>query len=364
MQHPSVDEFCNYFEDLYSCEKDEVTKISSLQTNVSIPILDDPISVPEVDEALKSMKNGGYDYNLPVLYILFTCFTNSLLLLLNIFFFTKYPIQLALSLLTVIPKKGSMLLPKNYRGIQMLRALGSLYDRIIARRIYTWMNIEPEQSAFQKGKSCMLQIFTLRILMEIVKKKKMTLYIACVDLEKAFDKVSRFQLLSKLILKGIGFIMLEALKNIYVHTTCIISFYGCYSDIFTTMSGIRQGSASSVLLFILFMDGLFPYLRENCHSEQLIKHFHALVHADDTVIISTNRVEFINKCNHMVDYFEKNNLSLNLAKSSYLIINPTINDHKISIKLRKGYLNYNALQKYLGIKLQMLVPLSMMYRDF
>ena len=45
----------------------------------------------------------------------------------------------------------------------------------------------------------------------------------------------------------------EALKNIYLHTTCIINLYGCFSDSFITMSGIRQGSASSVLLFILFM---------------------------------------------------------------------------------------------------------------
>ena len=159
----------------------------------------------------------------------------------------------------------------------------------------------------------MLQIFTLRILIGIAKKKNITLYIACVDLEKAFDKVSRFRLLSTLILRGIGFIMLEALKNIYLHTACILHFYGCFSETFVTMSGIRQGSASSVLLFILFMDGLFPFLRIHCGNEQLIKDFHALVHADDTLIISTERNKFIAKCNYMIDYFTENSLSLNLG---------------------------------------------------
>ena len=108
-------------------------------------------------------------------------------------------------------------------------------------------------------------------LLRLPKKKKVTLYIACVDLEKAFDKVSRYRLLSKLVARSIGYVMLEALKNIYLHTSCIIHFYGCFSDTFETMSGIRQGSASSVLLFILFMDGLFPFLRQHCSSEQLIK---------------------------------------------------------------------------------------------
>ena len=53
----------------------------------------------------------------------------------------------------------------------------------------------------------------------------------------------------------------------------------------------------------------------------------------------------------MIDYFENNNLTLNLEKSSYFIINPRINDHKVSLKLKKGYLNYKSVQKYLGVLL-------------
>ena len=149
--------------------------------------------------------------------------------------------------------------------------------------------------------------------------------------------------------KGVGWVMLEALKNIYLHTACIITFYGCFSETFITRSGIRQGSASSVLLFILFMDGLFPYLREHCSTEELIKHFHALVHADDTIIISTSRDQFITKCNHMLDYFSENSLKLNFDKSSYFIINPKANDRKTSLQLEEGILKYKAKQEYLGV---------------
>ena len=134
--------------------------ISNLQSCITIPVVDDPISKNDVDEAVKSMKNGGFDYNLPILLILTSCFSNTVLLLLNFIFFVRYPVDLALSLLSVIPKKGNLQLSKNYRGIQMLRALGSLYDRIIAKRLYRWMHVEAEQSAFQKGKSAIIQIFT------------------------------------------------------------------------------------------------------------------------------------------------------------------------------------------------------------
>ena len=348
-QHPSVDEFETYFAELYDCKDDEIDDISHLQSNVSIPILDEPIVLGEVQNSIKDMKNGGFDFSLPILSILFKHFSATLLFILNFLLFVKYPIHLALSILCVIPKKGNLRMPKNFRGIQMMRAIACLFDRIVARRLYVWMKIEPEQSAFQKGKSTVIPIFTLRLLIEICIKKKIPLYIAFVDLEKAFDKVSRYLLLAKLVSLGIGHIMLEALKRMYSHTLCILCFYGCFSDIFVTKSGIRQGSASSVLLFILFMDGLFIFLRNTCTIEDVINEFHALVHADDTLLISTERTLFINKCNAMMEYFQVNKLTLNLSKSSYLIINPTHVDCRNTITLKKGYLEYKAIQLYLGV---------------
>ena len=70
------------------------------------------------------------------------------------------------------------------------------------------------------------QLFTLRLLIEMAKKIDCTLYIGCFVIEKAFDKVSRFLLLKKLIKCGIGFVMFNALKSIYSNTTCILNFNG------------------------------------------------------------------------------------------------------------------------------------------
>ena len=349
INHPTVDEFTFFFSDLYKCESPEDNyKISQLNTNLYIPVLDDPIDKNEVHDAIKDMKKGGFDYNLQIIHFLFAIFSPMLSLMLNIMFFYKYPAYLAKSILSVIPKKGNLLDPKNYRGIQMMRALGCLFDRIIFKRIYKWMNISSEQSAFQKGKSTLHQIFIIRILIALANHKNITLYIAFVDITKAFDKVSRYLMLKKLIKLGIGSCMLHALKQLYSYTSCTLSFYGQYSHPFKTTSGIRQGAASSVLLFILFMDDLFRYLHERCDLEPLIDDLHALIHADDTIIISTNRHQFINKCNHMTDFFTLNKLSLNLNKSSYMIINPGSSDFKTTLKLKNGFLPYKEKQVYLG----------------
>ena len=191
-----------------------------------------------------------------------TCFHNTIvnvlspiiLLLLNILFFVKYPVKLAISLLIALPKKGNLALPKNYRGIQMIPALAVLFDRIVTKRLYPWIGLHNEQTAFQKLKSAIHHIFTIRLLTEIAKRTNTTLYIGFFDLEKAFDKVSRYKLLKKLVGMGIGYCMLEALKKLYLCTYCILSFGKEVSNKFRTFSVIRQGASSSTLLFIAFID--------------------------------------------------------------------------------------------------------------
>ena len=137
-----------------------------------------------------------------------------LILFFNIMFYIAYPVSLARSLLSALPKKGNLSLPVNYRGIQMLPALSTLYDRILTIRLRGWCLINYSESAFQKGKSTILPLFTIRLLTAIAKCTGVTLYIGFFDLEKAFDKVSRHLLLKKLIDRGIGNCMLHALKRI------------------------------------------------------------------------------------------------------------------------------------------------------
>ena len=226
--------------------------------------------------AIKEMKKGGYDYSLKILNILVQFMSPILLLLFNIMFFVSYPVTLATSLLCALPKKGNLALPANYRGIQMLPALSALYDRIITLRLQVWSLVSYVQSAFQKGKSTILPLFTIRLLTAIAKCTGTTLYIGFFDLEKAFDKVSRYLLLKKLIDRGIGNCMLQALKRIYCSTYCIVGSAADASEAFRTYSGIRQGAPSSVLLFIYFMDELVSYLQLHCIEEPLIGIIHCL----------------------------------------------------------------------------------------
>ena len=350
LSSPTMKQFEVFFEDLYKCSNQrELYEIMEISTDSNVPALDQPIDAEEIKTAFKDMKKPGFDYKLPILSIFVTYFMALLVTMMNAIFSIKYPVSLAYSLLSLIPKKGNLMLPKNYRGVQMMKTLACLYDRIITNRLKPWLKFHIDQTAFQKGKSTLIHIFTLRILIDLARKLNVTLYIGSVDIEKAFDHVPRSLLLKKLVKLGVGKVMLFALKQLYLYSMCVIKFQGELSEDFRMYRGVRQGAASSVLFFISFMDDLFEHLEQKCSAEVFLNDIHVLIHADDTIILSTNRDQFIHKCNEAINFFHKNKLNLNIDKSCFLIINPGKEDRRSCIILKSGVLSYKSKFDYLGV---------------
>ena len=147
---------------------------------------------------------------------------------------------------------------------------------------------------------------------------------------------------------GIGSAMLEALKCMYSTTKCILKSFTNLSEIFETHNGIKQGASSSVILFIAFMDDIIDVLKEKCTEEPLLKDLHCLLHADDTLVLSTNGTLFKYKCCELINAFYAKKMSINMKKSGYTIINAKDGDIKSDIKLEDQWLPYKSEKKYLG----------------
>ena len=345
-----IDTMADYFENLYEpLDHNEKTEFNELHTDVYMPITDDPITNEEIGEAGRKTSKGGYDYPLPVLKLLMGVLLPLLTIMFNMFFYVSYPIKLALSILCAIPKKGNRMLPTNYRGIQLQPLLATLYDRVLNNRLHQWAKFSPEQSAFQKGKGTLDQIFLLRTIISLAKHSKTSLFIGFFDLAKAFDKVSRTLLLKSLIRMGIGASMFYAIKSMYTVTKCTLKSGKKLSDVFYTHTGIKQGAPSSVTLFLLFMDEFIAHLRTKCIEEKIIGSLHVLLHADDTVVISTNRELFVKKCNTLISAFTVKKLTLNISKSGFMVINPLVQLDRVNIKLDDGWLSYVSEFVYLGV---------------
>ena len=63
IQRASTEELATHFEALYKpSDPDEAVKISNLETNTYIPILDDPVTQNDIADAMQGMQKGGYKY--------------------------------------------------------------------------------------------------------------------------------------------------------------------------------------------------------------------------------------------------------------------------------------------------------------
>ena len=245
-------EMSDFFTELYEpIHKDG--DLNLLESNEYIPLTDDPISIDEMTSCAKQLKKGGFDYPIEVIKLV-------ILLLLNMILYNSWPPKLCTSLLALIPKTGDLRLPNNYRGIQIQPLFSSLFDKIISNRLIMWTKVNDEQTAFQKGKGTLNQIFILRCITALAIYTQITSYIGFFDLSKAFDRVSRYLLLKSLVRLGIGNVMFNVLKRMYSNTRCVLKGFGKVSEVFEMYSGIRQGLSSSVILFIVLLDDIIDNL--------------------------------------------------------------------------------------------------------
>ena len=266
--------------------------------------------------------------------------------LMNIIFFaTNEIVKWAPSMLFTIPKKGNLKFVTNWRGIQMCEFICAWYDRILCNRINLWMNLDEFQTAYQKGKGCNTQIFTFRVITELAKRMKRPVYISYVDLEKAFDQVRRSTMLRVLASLGIGSVMLSAIKNLYSVTKVFLNGVGE----FVSTSGIRQGASSSVYIFVIFINGLFSYLRNIFPSSDIFGSIHCLIHADDTLILGDDLEDLKDKVLCTYNFFNEIDQKVNMGKSKYMCLdNSTIERNRDSICINGQLVGYTAKEKYLG----------------
>ena len=229
---------------------------------INVPILDSQIVPSEVIEQInimKSDKSCGLDGIPPGVYKLLTPEWIILITALFNLIFTSscYPISWSKAKLFMLFKRGNRKDPNNYRGISVINSIAKLFDMILCGRLETWFKPFREQAGAQKGRGCIEHIVTLRLLSDYAKKKKTKLFMTFVDFSKAYDLVPRNMLFGVLKRLGCGAVMLSVLISMYSVTQSIIG-----TAIITTAIGVRQGSPTSCLLFILYVNDLIKLIKE------------------------------------------------------------------------------------------------------
>ena len=163
-------------------------------------ILDEPITMRELEVGIKQLKNNqsaGTDnilnefivYSPLCVRLLFLTIFNNIL---SLEYFTDFWTR---GNIVPIYKSGDKNIADNYRGITLLSCLGKLFTRILNTRITKWADvygkINETQFGFRKGKGTTDCLFILNAVIELLFTKKMKLYCCFIDYQKAYDYLGR-----------------------------------------------------------------------------------------------------------------------------------------------------------------------------
>ena len=217
----------------------------------------------------------------------------------------KIPGKLKLSLIISL-FKGDDKDPKDttsYRPISLLPSIFKILEAIVNRRLMRYLKqknlINAEQAGFQEDRSTLENLFVLDQCFEKANKLKQPIYVAFLDISKAFDKAWRNGLLRKLANNGVTGKLLRLIGEFYTETKSMARLQEGISREFETTAGVMQGSMLSPTLFNLLLNEIVETMND-CNGFKIegitVK---MLLYADDIVLISDCRNDLqkmIKKC--------------------------------------------------------------------
>ena len=157
-------------------------------------------------------------------------------------------------IITLYKNKGERSNCNNYRGISLLFIIGKVYTWVLLIHLQKLAeHVYPEsQCGFQAERSTVDMVFSLCQLQEKCREQQMPMYIAFIDLTKAFDLVSRDGLFKAFHKIGCPPRLHSLIESFHSNMKGTVQFNGNLSEPFDMCSRVKQGCVLAPSLFEIF----------------------------------------------------------------------------------------------------------------
>ena len=324
--------FRAHFQKLFDREPDctkDFDHFPQLNSITEIPDLPDDTEIADACRSLKNKAPGDSGLK-PELWkaLLTDSRTFHLLKSLVLDFWTSEvpPKQWMMGLLRILPKKGDLSLPGNYRGIMLLETAYKIVSILLLNRLRPIAESldHEQQCGFRPGRGCNDAVFTVKMAMKKRREHSKETWILFLDLVKAFDRVPRellWQLLEKF---GVPPKLVRLLKALHKDVLVKFEVEGLEHEVNCTI-GVKQGDILGPVLFIIYMAGVMSDWRNITDCPAIIflsKPDNVITgrrptakgtpfelndseYADDTAVLFDSRKSAVEYCPLLVNHFRQ-----------------------------------------------------------
>lgn len=226
----------------------------------------------------------------------------------------KAPRYLLKSRTTMIPKKEQAYESGDFRPISVYSVVIRTLHKVLATRMMDLVELDERQKAFQPVDGCSENVFLMDIILRHHREKQKQLFMASMDMAKAFDSVTHETIKDVMIGAGLPQTMVEYIVDIYENSTTQLSCGDWTSHEIRPTCGLKQGDPLSPMILNLVIDGLLKKLTDEIGvSVDNIK-ANSFAFADDLALVASTRNGLQELINRSVEYLLKCGLKVNAGK--------------------------------------------------
>ena len=235
-----------------------------------------------------------------------------------------FPREWAHGLINILPKGGNLKDPSNWRPITQALLPAKLLEKLVQQRFFNILKevnyLDKRQYGFIPGQSTQLALFDILKDMYNARNSKLSTGLLFLDVRKAFDSLDHNILLSKLQTLGISGKMLTWFYS-YLDRKQRVRHNGNISSETKFRCGIPQGSCLGPTLFIYYINDVFTHINDGINM---------MMFADDCVLYKSDQccISIMNALqkglNEYVTWGQNNNMHMNVSKTKYMLILPTV----------------------------------------
>ena len=311
-------------------------------SSVNLLDLHNQISVEKVDKIASKMKKGKaqdidglsiehIEYSHPILKFLLTKLFNFCLQA------GVIPTRFGLGLTVPIPKTGSYKSNMKYnefRGISINSVLSKIFEHVILENYGTFLQTSDYQMGFKKGLGCNHVTYSVKQISDYFSVGGSVVNICTLDINKAFDKVNYYTLLTKLLQNQVPINVLCIVAALFWSNCLVVKWINTFSSSYRLIAGVRQGGVLSPILFANYVDGmLLEFVRSKlgcCVHGVMCSYF---MYADDIVLVTASLTELQKLVKICISELKIAGLSINANKCAFIRIGRTKQSRMSLVKI-------------------------------